>query len=524
MSQTRTHDYASDLSSEAQNRKLARIIPPGVYEGMQVAVNGTIAPGMLYTADGVRIEESGNVLPRWGSSWENMGVPPGDPTYPRRDLIVCQYLWEASVPPPQATYKVIAGVPAAAPEYPDIPENSIVLARALMPTGGTVYSEVLQAGPPDRLVNCTLNADGTHSVIKGALAAMRMTFDVNTGIYAVYKRPAGTYADGGVIDWEDPLFSLDDTGIMQLKMFADALAATTPSPGSSMLGVKAKTGANALLSIASGDLQTALEKLITDGDAGLKALGDLISGHVNIATDAHTASAISLLDSVDQFAAANVEAALAEVMSGFAKEHILPASDADSKHKTLHWADPVLGAPRLLADAGGGMSVSHYRQYFDGVSLWLVVNAYMDAANSNKWTLDRSNMPALAVFIKPATSQMHMARKASGSAPWTDSDWDKQIDMQAALIALNQDVEIDGDMDCTTANVTTLNATDVNATSLRGASVELGTGGPKILKGVGAPSDSPGVVAPVGSLYIKTDTGKLYQKTGSGDMDWTERT
>ena len=424
MSQTRTHDYASDLSSEAQNRKLARIIPPGVYEGMQVAVNGTIAPGMLYTADGVRIEESGNVLPRWGSSWENMGVPPGDPTYGRRDLIVCQYLWEASVPPPAATYKVIAGVPAAAPEYPDIPENCIVLARCYMPAGAIVYTEVLQASPPETLVNCTPNADGTHSVIKGTLAAMRITFDVNTGLYAIYKRPAGTYADGGVIDWEDPILSLDDDGIVQLKALAAALAATTPVPGSSMVGVKAKTGANGLLSIANGTLQTALEKLVTDGDAGLKSLGDLISGHVNEDEDAHVAGAVSFADS--QFSAETVAAALIELMTGFGKEHILPKDGNDSRHKTLHFADPLPGAPRLLMDVSGGTGYGRYRQYFDGVNFWMTVNAYIDAANSFKWTHDRGDLPALAIHMKYTTGQMYLAHKSSGVV-W--EDWNIMFDI-----------------------------------------------------------------------------------------------
>jgi len=480
---------------------------------MQVAVNGTISPGMLYSVDGVRIEESGNVIPRWGASWENMSLPPGDPTYPRRDLIVCQYLWEASVPPPQAIYKVIAGVPAAEPAYPDIPENSIVLAFALMPAGAIVYTEVLQAGPPDRLVNCTLNADGTHSVIKGALAALRETFDVNTGIFAIFKRAAGTYADGGVIDWEDPILSLDDNGIVQLKLLIDALAATTPVPGSSMLGVKAKVGANSLLSIASGTLQTALEKLITDGDSGLKLLGDLINGHVNDNENAHAAGAISFSNT--QYTATAVAAALIEMMTGFGKEHILPKDADDSKHKTLHFADPVLGAPRLLMDVSGGAGYGRYRQYFNGVSFWMTVNAYIDATNSSKWTLDRSDLPALAIHMKYTTGQMYMARKAANSVPW--EDWDLQFDIQSAAIALNQNVTINGNMQCTTGNVTTL-----NATNLRGSSLELGEGGPKILKGSDNPTESPGVVAPLGSLYLRT-TGQMYQKTSTGDTDWTER-
>jgi hypothetical protein len=151
MSQTRTHDYASDLSSEAQNRKLARIIPPGVYEGMQVAVNGTIAPGMLYyrrreahrgerqcsAALGLKLGKHGRASRRSDlrqTRPDRLSVPVGSfGSAARRDL------------------QGHCGVPAAAPEYPDIPENCIVLARCYMPAGAIVYTEVCRPVRPKRL-------------------------------------------------------------------------------------------------------------------------------------------------------------------------------------------------------------------------------------------------------------------------------------------------------------------------------------------------------------------------------------
>jgi hypothetical protein len=483
MSQTRTHDYGAARTAAGLNRKLARIVPAGVYEGMNVAVNGTISPGMLYSADGVRIEESGNVIPRWGAAWENMGVPPGDPTYPRRDLIVCQYLFEESVPAPEAEYKVISGVPAAEPAYPDIPENSIVLARALMPAGAIVYTEVLQASPPERLVNCVLNPDGTYSVIKGALTALRETFDVNTGVFAIYKRPADTYADGGEIDWEDPMLSLDENGIVQLKALADALAATTPVPGSSMLGVKAKAGANGLLSIANGTLQTALEKLITDGDFGLKALADLINGHVNDNENAHAAGAISFSDT--QYTATAVAAALIEMMTGFAYEHSIPKDGVSCLHKTINWQGPAtLAVFKKLFSANGLNDIAiHFGGYYDGYASTLAVGASRSATDDMKWSLDNASCNALAIRMAWNTGIISLLGKAAGSAAWGDSSWSKlaEFDIATGAITLHKATTIDG--------------------ALQTDSITLGDEGPTVTTGVGAPSGTPAY----GSRSVRTD-------------------
>ena len=132
MAQNRTHDYRGERSSANLNRKFVDIIPPGVYSGFTVAVDGTIAPGVLMTAEGIRIEEDAPV---------SVSPPVGDATYSRKDLIVCQYMYETSVPAPQATYAVIEGIPAETPEYPAQPEHTILLAQATMAPGGVTWSE-----------------------------------------------------------------------------------------------------------------------------------------------------------------------------------------------------------------------------------------------------------------------------------------------------------------------------------------------------------------------------------------------
>jgi hypothetical protein len=163
-----------------------------------------------------------------------------------------------------------------------------------------------------------------------------------------------------------------------------------------------------------------------------------------------------------QFSAETVAAALIELMTASGKKHILPKDGNDSRHKTLHFADPLPGAPRLLMDVSGGTGYGRYRQYFDGVNFWMTVNAYIDAANSFKWTHDRGDLPALAIHMKYTTGQMYLAHKSSGAA-W--EDWNIMFDIQAAAIALNRDVDIDGDLRCDNVNTGTVAATAVNASS-----------------------------------------------------------
>ena len=142
--QTRTHDYRGPRSSEDLNSKLAGLLAPGVYRGLHVGDDGAISPGLLLTPDGVSVEEDEGLV---------VAVPPGDPTHPRVDLIVCRYEYVKTVPAPVATFEVVAGVPGAEPGAPEIPDHAILLAVAQMAAGASEWNSVEQAGPPERLVN-----------------------------------------------------------------------------------------------------------------------------------------------------------------------------------------------------------------------------------------------------------------------------------------------------------------------------------------------------------------------------------
>ncbi len=158
MTQKRIHDYRGPRSSEDLNRKLVGIIPPGVYAGFTVETNGTINPGVLMTADGVRIEEDEAII---------LSVPAGDSVHPRKDLIVCQHQYEQAIPVPEAQYTIIQGTPVADPDYPDLPEHSVLLARATMPQGAIEYSEVIQVGPPIGSVHELAGVGRTDETVMG---------------------------------------------------------------------------------------------------------------------------------------------------------------------------------------------------------------------------------------------------------------------------------------------------------------------------------------------------------------------
>jgi len=216
MSQNRTYDYAAANTSAIHNRRLIDLLPSGVYRGFKVFADGWIDPGVLFTVDGVRIEETFHVRTTYGDTWENTGVPAGDATHPRIDLVVCSYLYEASDPAPVAHYRVITGTPAASPVAPDMPEDAVLLATCTMPQAGASWSVVLQAGPPERLVNCVA-VSGGHQVVYGDLAAFREVFDMNLGQWRMYQVPADTYEDGDDIVWPAPALAIVEDGSVAVQ-------------------------------------------------------------------------------------------------------------------------------------------------------------------------------------------------------------------------------------------------------------------------------------------------------------------
>jgi hypothetical protein len=109
---------------------------------------------------------------------------------------------------------------------------------------------------------------------------------------------------------------------------------------------------------------------------------------VNQASGAHAASAISVADAGNNLNAANVEAALAEILDAFEGDHFratrrTPASTAPS-------ASPSLGGTKalILDSNASGTAATRLRIYADtGSSVWFTLNASWDGA---QWVRDAS--------------------------------------------------------------------------------------------------------------------------------------
>jgi hypothetical protein len=208
MAQKRIHDYRGPRSSENLNRHLVSLIPPGVYAGFRVDVGGWISPGVLLTAEGVRLEETETV--------ELPSIPMGDALHPRLDLVVCRHEYLATVPAEEAVFEVIPGTPAEDPEPPDLPEHCVLLATCRMEPGADEWAEVSQACPPARVVNAQQQSDRTWQVINGALGALREEYDPNTGTWKVFLVTPGQYGDGEVLDWGQPVLTATADGVTEI--------------------------------------------------------------------------------------------------------------------------------------------------------------------------------------------------------------------------------------------------------------------------------------------------------------------
>ncbi len=214
MTQKRTHDYRGPRSSEYLNGHHIDAVPPGVYNGLTVFVDGRISAGALITAEGVRIEEDATVL---------LSVPAGDATHPRIDLIVCLHEYEQTVPAPVATWEVVEGTPAAVPTIPDIPAFATLIAMGQMDAGETEWTTVYQMGEPRRVTNAVQSVDQSWQIIVGALAARMEYFDLDTGTWVVYITAPGVYSDGDTIDWSTPVFECTSDGLQLLTASAVAV-------------------------------------------------------------------------------------------------------------------------------------------------------------------------------------------------------------------------------------------------------------------------------------------------------------
>lgn len=216
MTQKRTFDYHSPRATSALNNHLVDILTAGIYRGFDVGADGVIQPGVLLSADGVRIEETEE---------NTVSIPARDnAAYKRRDLVVCEYAYEEAETPPVAIYRVVKGTEAASnPSYPEIPDNCLVLAWCEFdPPATTEWSKVVCNFPNEKLINCTASTTyGQYSYtgFTGGSAA-RITFDSEAGTLNVQIVDNLDFEDG--FEFGDPCAVLSSDGLAQVNDLAGA--------------------------------------------------------------------------------------------------------------------------------------------------------------------------------------------------------------------------------------------------------------------------------------------------------------
>lgn len=156
------------------------------------------------------------------------------------------------------------------------------------------------------------------------------------------------------------------------EIVTDLVATGAASPGAGLVGVDAIAGAPT--AIAAGTLRAALVTL----------LGGL-NGHVNQASGAHAASAVSVADSGNNLNAANVEAALAEVLDAVEGDHFRGNEANAGQHRAIR-QPPLGGTKALILDSNAsGAPATHLRIYADSDAVWFTLNASWDGT---QWVRD----------------------------------------------------------------------------------------------------------------------------------------
>lgn len=370
MTQKRTHDYRSERTSKGLNDKFIDILPAGIYRGFNVSPAGVMRAGTLLTADGVRIEETENTT---------LTIPPRvHSNYKRRDLVICRYLYEASYPPPAATYEVITGVETANnPEYPETPENCLVLAYCEFdPPSTTEWTNVFWNYPPEKLINCRIGGT-TGYMGMGPGKAVRIKADPNTGkIY--FWITAGDVEDTE-IDWGDPVATIGASGIEELNDLAGA----------------GRT------------------------DETVKGIADLL---VAICGAGWTNETIK--GCAEDISDANEAFGLGHYAKG-AVDHDI--NSIEGFHKTI-WQQatyPEVGASKtqtrnlLLPQSIPSGDARHYEEWMDNavLNIWQVLNATWNNV-TGRWNRRDTSKPAYA--LKNGREKFY---RAAGSDSWTDGQW-----------------------------------------------------------------------------------------------------
>jgi hypothetical protein len=208
MVQKRIHDYRGPRSSENLNGHLVGVMPPGVYQGFHVRSDGSVSPGVLVTAEGIRIEETEDI---------SVPQPLADPDNPRIDLVVCVHEYERTVPAPQALFTTLPGNPAPDPQPPELPEHAILLATCRMEAGAEEWTDIKQSGPPVRVYNAVQQLDQSWKIVHGVCGALLEQYEPNLGYLGVFAVAPGTYQDGDTIDWGSPVLLFGAEGIQQVE-------------------------------------------------------------------------------------------------------------------------------------------------------------------------------------------------------------------------------------------------------------------------------------------------------------------
>jgi hypothetical protein len=189
------------------------------------------------------------------------------------------------------------------------------------------------------------------------------------------------------------------------EIVTDLVATGAASPGAGLVGVDAIAGAPT--AIAAGTLRAALVTL----------LGGL-NGHVNQASGAHAASAVSVADSGNNLNAANVEAALAEILDAVEGDHFRGNEANAGQHRSIR-QPPLGGTKALILDSNAsGSAATHLRIYADtGSSVWFTLNASWDGA---QWVRDAGGTFCGAFrFARNEIEFLHEDSFAATFTTWT---------------------------------------------------------------------------------------------------------
>ena len=188
------------------------------------------------------------------------------------------------------------------------------------------------------------------------------------------------------------------------EIVTDLIATGASAPGVGLVGVDAIAGAPT--AIAAGTLRAALVTL----------LGGL-NGHVNQASGAHAASAVSVADSGNNLTAANGETALAEILDAVEGDHFRGNESNAGQHRSIR-QPPLGGTKSLILDSNAsGSAATHLRIYADGSSIWFTLNASWDGA---QWVRDAGGTFCGAFrFARNEIEFLHEDSFAATFTTWT---------------------------------------------------------------------------------------------------------